>query len=223
MNEQETRMDERDSLALIASMINKAREVYHDTGISGILWGSVIAICSLVKLSELHFGYRLPFDIYLLTFVAVIPQIIIAIREKKSQKVRNYDDRFFDYLWVSFGVCIFLLITVINFVFAAWQPVAREYQALTGHIPAFQFSEFVTSFFLLLYGLPTFITGATCKFKPMFWGGLFCWAMAVVTLFTSIKLDLLITALAAIVAWLIPGIIAESAYRKAKKQEALNV
>lgn len=223
MEEKEQSLDERQSLALITAMINKARNVYHDTGVSGILWGSVIAVCSLVKLSEIHFNYRLPFDIYLLTFIAVIPQIVISIREKKNQKVRNYDDRFFDYLWISFGVTIFLLIMIINRVFAHWQPVAAEFRALSGHAPAFQFGEFVLSFFLVIYGFPTFITGATCKFKPMLWGGLFCWAMAIVTLYTSIKVDLLITALAAILAWLIPGIIAESAYRKAKKQQALHV
>ena len=223
MQEQETPLSERDSLALIATMINKARNVYHDTGVSGILWGSVIAICSLVKLSEIHFGYVLPFDIYLLSFIAVIPQIWIAIRERKTQRVRNYDDRFLNYLWISFGICIFLLITIINVVFSVWQPVSVEYRELTGHRAAFQFSEFVTAFFLLLYGLPTFITGATCKFRPMLYGGIICWIFAVVSLFTSIKIDLLLTATAAIVAWLIPGIIAESTYRKVKRQEALHV
>lgn len=223
MQDQETPLSERDSLALITTMINKARNVYHDTGVSGILWGSVIAVCSLVKLSEIHFGYVLPFDIYLLSFIAVIPQIWIAIRERKTQRVRNYDDRFLNYLWISFGICIFLLITIINVVFSVWQPVSAEYRELTGHRAAFQFSEFVTSFFLLLYGLPTFITGATCKFRPMLYGGIICWIFAVVSLFTSIKIDLLLTATAAIVAWLIPGIIAESTYRKVKRQEALHV
>lgn len=223
MTDQEQPLDERQSLALITTMIHKAKNVYRDTGVSGILWGSVIAICSLVKLSEIHFNYRLPFDIYLLSFVAVIPQVIISIREKRSKRVRTYDERFFDYLWISFGICIFLLILLINMVFRSWGPVATEYRELTGNASPFQFSEYIQSLFLLIYGFPTFVTGATCKFKPMFWGGLICWAFAVLALFTSIKVDLLLVALAAIFAWLIPGILAERKYRKAKRQEAAHV
>jgi uncharacterized protein with PQ loop repeat len=223
MTDHEQPLDERQSLALITTMIHKAKDVYHDTGISGILWGSVIAICSLVKLSEIHFNYRLPFDIYLLSFVAVVPQVIISIREKKSQRVKTYDDRFFGYLWLSFGICIFLLILLINVVFRNWAPVAIEYRELTGHASPFQFSEYIQSLFLLIYGFPTFVTGATCKFKPMFWGGLICWAFAVLAMFTSLKIDLLLVALAAIIAWLIPGILAEREYRKAKRMEAAHV
>lgn len=220
---QEKPLSERESLALIATMINKARDVYYDTGISGILWGTVIAVCCLLKLSEIHYGYRLPFDVNLLTLIAVIPQIFIIIRERRAQRVKGYDDRFIGYLWLSFGVCIFLVVLTINMVFRSWAPVAAEYRSLTGHAPAFAFSEFIQPLFLILYGLPTFITGATCKFKPMMWGGIFCWVCAVLALFTPVKADLLLTALAAIVAWLIPGIIAERAYRKAKRMELLHV
>jgi hypothetical protein len=42
-------------------------------------------------------------------------------------------------------------------------------------------------------------------------------------MFTSLKIDLLLVALAAIIAWLIPGILAEREYRKAKRMEAAHV
>ena len=79
----------KESLELITQMINKAKNSYHDTGIGAMMWGAVIAVCSLVRLSEIHFGYRLPFDIYLLTLVAIIPQIIISIKEKKERKANK--------------------------------------------------------------------------------------------------------------------------------------
>ena len=75
--------------------------------------------------------------------------------------------------------------------------------------------------FLLLYGLPTFITGAACKFKPMFWGGIFCWACCIAALFTTVKIDMLLVAASAIMAWLIPGIIIEKEYRMYKKQRSV--
>ncbi len=125
-----------------------------------------------------------------------------------------------DYIWLGFGICIFLMIVIINSVFHVWEPVAIEYRQLAGHRSAFQFSEFVSSFFLLLYGLPTFITGAACKFRPMLWGGLFCWVCCIISIFTTIKIDLLLTAASAIMAWLIPGILMEREYRIYKKQQA---
>ena len=73
--------------------------------------------------------------------------------------------------------------------------------------------------FLILYGLPTFITGAACKFKPMFWGGIFCWLCSIITVYTNYKMDLLLTAFSALMAWFIPGLIMEREYRMAKRNE----
>jgi hypothetical protein len=218
---EDKKISEQESLSLITQMINKAKNSYHDTGIGAMMWGSVIAICSLVKLSEIHFDYKLPFDIYLLTLAAIIPQIFITIREKKERKVKSYDDIYMDYLWLGFGISIFLLIHITNNVFSTWGPVAGEYRTITGNPSSFRFSEFVAPLFLMLYGMPTFVTGAACKFKPMLWGGLLCWACSIVTVYTSFKIDLILTALSAIFAWLIPGILMEKEYRIYKKEQAL--
>ncbi|MEI2740421.1 MAG: hypothetical protein V9F01_16735 [Chitinophagaceae bacterium] len=219
----EKQLTEKESLDLIAMMINKAKDSYHDTGISAMMWGSIIAICALVKLAELQFDFRLPFDIYWLTILAIVPQIFITIKEKKERKVKTYDDIYMDYLWLGFGISIFLMIFIINNVFKIWEPVSAEYNQLAGHPSVFRFREFIAPLFLLLYGIPTFVTGAACKFKPMLWGGLLCWACSVITIYTTIKIDLLLTAVSAIVAWLIPGIIMESDYKKAKKGLAADV
>ena len=220
MAQQEKQLTEKESLALIAQMINKAKDSYHATGMGAMMWGAIIAICSMVKLSEIHFEYRLPFDVYLLTIVAIIPQIFLTIREKKERKVKTYDEAYMDYIWLGFGICIFLLIFITNAVFRVWEPVAIEYRELTGHRSPFRFNEFISPLFLLLYGLPTFITGAACKFKPMIWGGIFCWVCCLVTVFTTIKIDLLLTAASAIMAWFIPGILMEREYKVYKKEQA---
>lgn len=219
--EQEKTLSEQDSLRLITMMINKAKESYHDTGIGAIMWGAVIAVCSLVRLSEVQFDYRLPFDIYLLTLVAIVPQIFISIKEKRERKVKSYDDAYLDYIWLGFGITIFLLIHISNNIFGEWGSWSNEYRSITGQEAPVRFSEFVSPLFLMLYGLPTFITGAACKFKPMLWGGIFCWVCCIITVYTTIKIDLLLTALSAITAWFIPGILMEVEYRKFKKEQAL--
>ncbi|TMI64865.1 MAG: hypothetical protein E6H07_02810 [Bacteroidetes bacterium] len=209
----------KESLELITQMINRAKNSYHDTGIGAMMWGAVITICSLVRLSEIHFGYRLPFDIYLLTLAAIIPQIIISIKEKKERKVKSYDDAFMDYLWLGFGISIFLLIHICNIIFNEWDVWADSQTIIAGNKTAFSFYEFVAPLFLMLYGMPTFVTGAACKFKPMLWGGLLCWVCSIITVYTPIKLDLLLTALSALFAWFIPGLLMEKEYRIYKKEQ----
>lgn len=217
MEATEKQMTEQESLDLISRMINKAKDACHDTGIAAIMWGAVIAVCSLVRLSELQFDFRLPFDIYWLTFAALIPQVYFTIREKKQRKVKAYGDEFYDYLWIAFGICIFLMIYITSHMHNEWKEVAVEYKQLAGHSSAFRLYEYSSSLFLLLYGLPTFVTGISMKFKPMLWGGLICWACCLIALYTPAKADLAMIAFSSVVAWLIPGIIMEKDYRKAKK------
>ncbi len=217
MNQPEKKLTKKESLDLIAMMINKAKDTCHDTGLAAIMWGSVIAICSLIRLSEIHFNFKLPFDIYLLTFAAVIPQIYFSVKEKKARKVKAYGDVFFDNMWMAFGICIFLMIYITNSVYSEFKPMAEEYSKLTGHSAPFRFYEFSSAFFLLLYGLPTFVTGISMKFRPMLLGGLLCWICCLITIYTPVKIDLILTALSSVFAWLIPGIIMEKDYRKAKK------
>lgn len=218
----EKNLSEKESLVLITQMINKAKDSYHDTGIGAMMWGSIIAVCSLVKLSEIHFEYRLPFDIYWLTILAIVPQVFITIKEKKERKVKSYDDSYMDYIWLAFGICILLLIVIVNVIFHYLQPMVAEFRLLGGE-PGFKFQEFISPLFLLLYGMPTFVTGAACRFKPMLWGGLLCWVCCIITLFTSFKIDLLLTALSAVIAWFVPGLIMEKEYRLYKKETQMNV
>lgn len=212
-------LSEKESLSLIATMINTAKDSYHDTGVGAMMWGIVVAVCSLVRLAEFHFGFRLPFDIFLLTFVAIIPQIFLTIKEKKEKKVKTYDDRYMDYIWLGFGIGLFLLVHVINLLGADVIKVAAEYKEVTGKKLPFSLYDYVAPFLLILYGLPTFITGAACRFRMMMWGGIFCWTCSVITVYTPVKIDLLLMAASAILAWFVPGLFMEMEYREYKKKQ----
>ncbi len=217
MANEEKNLSEKESLDLIASMISKAKNSYHDTGIGPILWGSVITVCSLVTYFQIVFDFKLPFDIWILTLVAVIPQILIVSKEKKLNKVRTYDETVMDYVWTCFGISIFLLIFININVFNKLHPVFAEYARLTGKEPAYGYNTFSTSLFLLLYGFPTIITGGYRKFKPMLYGGILCWICSVAAVYTPLAWDMLLTALSAIGAWLIPGIILWKKYKKSRQ------
>ena len=74
---QEKQLTEQESLMIIQQMISRAKNVFVDTGIGPILWGTVITICSLVQFCIIQFQWKLPFDIWLLALFAVVTQIFI--------------------------------------------------------------------------------------------------------------------------------------------------
>jgi hypothetical protein len=203
----EKKMTEQESLQIITSMIETAKNSYQESGVGPILWGSVITTCSLVTWLQIHFKYTLPFDIWLLTLIAIVPQILIVQREKRSKKVKRYDIDLLDTLWTCFGISIFLFIFINANIVAKLNPVFETYIQVKGTKPAFNYSSFTTSFFLLLYGFPTIITGSSRKFAPMLWGGILCWVCCIISVFTKVEMDMLLMAISATAAWLIPGII----------------
>ena len=195
-NEHEKEMTGLESLELIARMIRKAKKDYMDTGISGLLWGSVITFCSLVTFLNYWLQWSWLGYIWLLTFVAVIPQVIVSIRESKNRKHRAYEDDLMGGIWISFAITMFLL---------SW--FSSAYQ-----IPH------DASLFLIIYGIPTFATGYSRRFRPMIIGGIACWIFAILSTFSTFPYTMLYTAGAAQLAWFIPGLILRRRYLKAKRQ-----
>jgi hypothetical protein len=214
------KMTEQESLQLISQMINKAKGSYHDSGIGPMLWGCVISICSLVTFLRIKFNFDLPFDIWLLTLIAIVPQVFIIMKENKLKKVRSYDDTMMDYTWSCFGIAIFLLIFINGNIISNLNPVFQTYIDVKGSKPDFNYSSFSSSFFLLLYGFPTIVSGGCRNFKPMLYGGILCWLCCIISVYTKTDVDMLLTTISAIGAWLIPGIIL---WNKNKKREAGNV
>ena len=92
MAAEEKTLSEKESLELITTMINKAKNSYHEKGIGPILWGSIITICSLITFFRLQYNFELPFDIWLLTLIALIPQLFFSIRDRKKRKTKSYND-----------------------------------------------------------------------------------------------------------------------------------
>src|ERR1700755_3261697 len=89
--QQENEMTGQESLELIARMIHKAKRDYLDSGLSALLWGSVISFCSMVSfINQVTVKNPVFNAIWILTFVAVVPQIVIAFRERKARNYKTY-------------------------------------------------------------------------------------------------------------------------------------
>jgi hypothetical protein len=212
MSQQEN-FDEKESLKLITDMINKTKQSFHETGFGPIMWGSVITICSLITFCSIQFDFVLPFDVWLLTLVALIPQVIYSIMESKRKTVKTYNDIAMDFTWIAFGISIGVLSFTINTIAYDLKNTIPNYMEIRG---SFRFLNHTTALHLMVYAIPTFITGGVMKFKPMLYGGILCWVFAMISNFTNTKIDMLLMATGVICAWLIPGLILNARYRKAK-------
>lgn len=210
-------MTEQESLQLITNMIYRAKNSYHDSGVGPILWGTVITLCSLLTFVEIHFQVNVGFDIWLLTLFALVPQFVLIWRDKKRKKARRYEDDMMDAVWTVFGMSIFLLIFINANIVDKLNPVFMHYIETKGSRPAFNYSSFSTSFFLLLYGIPTIITGTCTRLKAMQIGGYVCWICCIISVYTKLEFDMVLTAIAATSAWLIPGIILYRSNQSRKK------
>jgi hypothetical protein len=184
-----------ESLALITEMIHKAKKDFLDTGLSALLWGSVISFCALVTFANHWLGWHALDYIWLLTIGAVVPQVIISVREAKNRKHKSYEEDVMGGIWISFAFAVFLLSYFTNAYNLAHQ----------------------TELFLTIYGVPTFATGFARRFRPMIIGGLACWVFAVIVSFVPWPYQMLFVFAAAQLAWFIPGMIIRACYLKAKQ------
>lgn len=178
-------LSEQESLQLITEMIGRAKSSYHSNGTSAIMWGLVIFFCSLFNFLEIQFGFRTPFDIWWLMWLAVLPQLIFIFKNRGQKKFVSYEETAMTYVWWAFAACILMMMCYSHY----YKPEHSE------------------SLYLLLFGIPTFITGGACRFRPMVLGGVVCWALFLLSLYTDFKVNMLLMALAALFAWLIPGLI----------------
>ena len=195
MKPEQDPLSHTESLALIEEMIHKARNSYHESGTSALLWGSIIMFCSAVSFANAWWRIGWLNQVWLLTLIAIVPQIVISIREAKAQKFKSHTDDAMGGIWIAFGIGIFL----ISFYTGAVKPTNSA------------------SLFLILYGMPTFATGYAHRFVPMIIGGIVCWAASVVSLYTADRIDLVLFFIAAFFAWFLPGLILRRHYLKKKK------
>lgn len=191
----EENFSEAESLKLINEMISKVKKSYVTKGVASIVWGVLIITCSLLTWAEIRYSWYPGFDVWLLVFLALIPQIFFSIREKRSRKFTAHDETTTTYVWSAFAISIFIL---------------SFYNSRFG-------SEQASALFMMLYGIPTFITGGMFHFKPMILGGLICWVLSVASIFTPVDVDMLLMAGSGLFAWLIPGIILWNRYQKQRR------
>ena len=195
--EKEPEFTHIESLTVIQAMINKAKGQFSENGHLYLVWGWVILLCSIGHFVLIRFlDYRYASMIWMLTWIVIIYQTYYLWKQQKVKKVRTYTDDIIGWIWITFVILMFL------FGFLFFRTMGGDYY------------QYMNVGFLALYGMPTFLSGITLRFRPLIYGGIACWVLSIIACFINYEFHLLILALAVVIAWVIPGYILKARYRK---------
>ena len=195
--EKETGFSHLEGLEIIQSMINRAKDKFSENGHLYLLWGWVVFICSVTQFVLLNYTrFEYHYMVWMVCWLVVIYQTIYLARRKKREQVRTYTDDIVGYVWLAFVVAMFLM----GFLF--------------GRVLGDQYYKMVSPGFLVLYGIPTFLSGIILRFRPLVIGGIACWALSVVCVFIPPQFQLLLLSAAMLIAWIIPGYLLRAKYKK---------
>ena len=192
MENDETR-SASESLKLIEGMINKAQNRFSENGTLYLLWGWTIFFCALAQYISLKYAvFANASLVWLSVIVVMIYQVFYLTKKGKTEKVKTYTDEIIGYVWMTFGICMGLL----SFIMGKLNVWILFYP-----------------FIFLFYGVPTFLSGAIMRFKPLQIGGICCWALSIIALFiTTIEVILLLIP-AVLSAWIIPGYLLRARFK----------
>jgi hypothetical protein len=185
----------KDSLQLIESMISKAQNRFSENGHLYLLWGWVILVCSITSFISVYFfgNFKSLMYVWMLTIPTTIYQMIYLSRVKKSTTVRTYTDEIIGFVWLVFVIMGFLVGIIIG---RSGQP------------------QLFNPLILMLYGMPTFLSGVILKFSALRIGAISCWVLALVSVFIPYQFSFLLLAVAVVITWIVPGYLLRSRYQK---------
>ncbi len=203
MTTQNENLSPADSLQLINSMINQAKNRFSENGFLYLLWGWLVFFCSIAHFILLKMDFfKHPEIIWVSCWLAVIFQVVYLSRRKKKENVKTYSENIINYIWMSFGICMLVIFIIVS-------------KTNNWYI--------INSLILLLYGTPTFLSGIAMQFKPLVIGGIVCWGLAIVSVFVMPIYVLLLLSTAVIVAWIIPGYLLRKKYLHFNKTSRPNI
>lgn len=185
-----------ESLALIESMINKAKDRFNEDGFIYLLWGWVVLFCSVTQFVLVRLNYEKYYLVWFVTWLAVLYQVFYLRKKRLRANVRTYTEEIVKWVWITFGIIMFLE----GFLF--------------GIIMGKDYYRLVNPCFLALYGMPTFLSGIILRFKPLVWGGIGCWILSILATVIPTDFSILLVSVAMIIAWIVPGYLLRSKYKK---------
>ncbi len=193
-------LNEQKSLQLIEDMIKKAKDQYSDNGFLYLLWGWLVLLASLSHYFLLQSEADKPYLAWLLMPLGGVISAVYAMQAQKKSYHKTYTDDVMKYTWMAFLFTLGIVLFSMN-----------------------KLQEYTYPMVILLYGIPTFISGGVLKFKPLIIGGSLCWILSILSMFQPFEYQLLLLAASVLSAYIIPGHLLRNQYLKKSHQNAKTV
>lgn len=186
-------LDEKESLRIISEMMETAKAEVRDNGFLYLLWGWLTFTASLAHYAMLFFYPEESYWPWLILMPSggVITAVYL-IQVSKRSRIKTKIGDFLGAVWTAFSVALLLLL-----LFMSELGYNNTYPII-----------------IILYGIGTFLSGKLLSFKPLIIGGVFCWIIAGVSLYTEPSYRILLLALSLLISYIIPGHILKSARAK---------
>lgn len=173
------------SLQLIETMISKVRSDITTNRFYFLFWGW---LTFLAILSQFLLKVVMRYQHHYLVWTAIIPAVAITVlyaNRHNRNSYRTYIGDSMKHLWMGIGVSFFVLSFIISKSNGGWL--------------------IAYPFFIVFYGLGTFVSGMFLKFNPLIIGGVFNWVLACACVLLPYDYQLLVAAAAILTSYIIPG------------------
>lgn len=179
----EKELSNKESLALITEMINRAkRETAGDGGFQMRLWGWVIAICNFGHFTLEKIGYEYPYYVWILVAPAAMVSFWKGFQIAKKARVKSHISEVINQVWILVFVGIVIML--------AFMPLIGYYQ---------------NPIILILAGIGMWTTGALIRVNLVRGGGLLLLVAAVIGFMLPISAQYLLSGIAMVLGYLLPG------------------
>jgi len=189
---EEKEISPAESLDIIKSMIDTAKNKLADDGFLIVFWGWLVFFAALIN----YTGVLLQTDAAYFVWPILMPlggiiSVIYSRRRAKKGIVRTYIDSYLGYSWTAFIIAMSVTLVCM--------PVHG--------MPTTYF------FLMILYGMATLISGGILNFRPLIIGSLFSFVCAVASVFLGTSEQFLCLAGSVLFSYIIPGHLLRSQYK----------
>ncbi|MGC4037667.1 MAG: hypothetical protein QM764_17025 [Chitinophagaceae bacterium] len=194
---EEKKLTEQESLQLIGRMIYEAKGYFYENGMSALVYGFSVLICSVLAFIEKKESIAFPLNPFYLLVPVFFVQGVIQYRQDKKKKAKTFTDEAVDFVWMGFFIAVLVSLS------ALWAGV--------GYL--------IISFILILIGIACFLTGMITKFRFHVVTGFVAWLSAIFSFFINTEINYLLLAAIAVLIWIIPGFILRSKFKQVQQAE----
>lgn len=194
MQEQEKKMTELESFSIIQQMIQSAKEEHHENGSGWLIWGWLLFIASVTSVILAYMGAR-QYIGWVWTGSLGVGGIVYVLEHtlKPKNTVKTYVQDLLGKIETGFFVSLFIIVAA-------------------GMLSK---ASFAFGYYYILYAFWMFIHGSAIKFKPLIVGAFVNWAAAIaIFLIIDFKYDMMVSAIAVLVGYLVPGYMLRAEYKR---------